>query len=147
MCQYFKENVGINNKFIAENLEKSKTDSYWHMVGLFYNQMDGITEGFLMKSDEDNLDYEDFDIEIGTRFINFLPDFFDYVEKYKLEVGVEGEGVERKARPSCSVLIKHLPDQGEVYVGHNTWHEYRAMGYRLVIICYSVLCTLYYLGY
>ena len=28
------------------------------------------------------------------------------------------------------MLIKHLAGRGEVLVGHNTWHEYRAMGYR-----------------
>ena len=102
------------------------------MVDLFYQQLDGITEGFLQKSDDDNLDYGDFDVQHGIRLINYLPDLFDYIEKYKLEVGGIAERTVRKSRPSCSVLIKHLPEEGEVYVGHNTWHEYRAMGYRSV---------------
>ena len=28
------------------------------------------------------------------------------------------------------MLIKHLPDQDEMYVAHNTWHEYTAMSYK-----------------
>jgi len=38
----------------------------------------------------------------------------------------------RSSRPSCSVIIKHLPEAGDLYVGHNTWHEYAAMGYRVL---------------
>jgi len=133
VCQYFKEKVEINDKFVGETVkQKSKSDPYWHMVSLFYQQLDGLTEGFLRKSNDDNLDYGDFDVEHGTRLINYLPDFFDYMEKYKLERGESGEARGEKARPSCSVLIKHLAESGELLVGHNTWHEYRAMGYRLL---------------
>ena len=113
-------------------MKNSRLESYWHMVDLFYKQLDGITEGFLQKSDDDNLDYGDFDVQHGIRLINYLPDLFDYIEKYKMEVGGMTGGTVRKSRPSCSVLIKHLPGKGELYVGHNTWHEYRALGYRSV---------------
>jgi len=133
VCQYFKEKVEINDKFVSETVkQKSESDPYWHMVSLFYQQLDGLTEGFLRKSNDDNLDYGDFDVEHGTRLINYLPDFFDYMEKYKLERGESGEAGGEKTRPSCSVLIKHLAESGELLVGHNTWHEYRAMGYRLL---------------
>ena len=30
------------------------------------------------------------------------------------------------------MLIKHLPDQDELYVAHNTWHEYTALSYRVL---------------
>ena len=30
------------------------------------------------------------------------------------------------------MLIKHLPEQDEMYVAHNTWHEYTAMSYRVL---------------
>ena len=111
---------------------KSGSDSYWHMVNLFYHQLDGMSEGFLQKSHDDDADYPDFDVRLGTRLLNYLPDFFDYMEKFKLEQDGEDEQVLRRspAKPSCSVLIKHLPEWEEMYVGHNTWHEYRAMGYR-----------------
>ncbi len=38
----------------------------------------------------------------------------------------------RSVRPTCSVLIKHMKEQGDVYLGHNSWHEYRAMTYRVL---------------
>ena len=115
---------------MAENVkQRSTSDPYWHMVKLFYQQLDGLTEGFLRKSTEDNLEYGDFDVEHGARLINYLPDFFDYMEKYQLEQG-QTEAAGKRMRPSCSVLIKHLADSGELMVGHNTWHEYRVMGYR-----------------
>ena len=30
------------------------------------------------------------------------------------------------------MLIKHLPEQDEMYVAHNAWHEYIAMSYRVL---------------
>ena len=30
------------------------------------------------------------------------------------------------------MLIKHLPEQEEMYVAHNTWHEYTAMSYKML---------------
>ena len=30
------------------------------------------------------------------------------------------------------MLIKHLPEQDELYVAHNTWHEYTAMSYKVL---------------
>ena len=65
----------------------------------------------------------------GVRLINFIADVWDYVEKYKEEVGQTK--VTTPSRPTCSVLIKHVPERQELYVGHNAWHEYSAMGYRL----------------
>merc|ERR1740129_611934 len=91
--------------------------------------MDGMTQGFI---DRVGVGLEDEPLEMrrkyGVRLINYIADVWDYVEKFKAEVG------ETKAttpsRPTCSVLIKHLPQKQELYVGHNAWHEYSAMGYR-----------------
>ena len=91
--------------------------------------MDGITEGFLQKSREDNLPYGDFDVKHGIRQINYLVDFFDYYAKYKTEAG-GGNKKQKQTRPSCSVLVKYLAEERELFVGHNTWHLYSAMGYR-----------------
>ena len=35
-------------------------------------------------------------------------------------------------RPSCSVIVKHLPQSEDIYLAHNTWHSYSAMSYRWV---------------
>ena len=30
------------------------------------------------------------------------------------------------------MLIKHIPERGDILFGHNTWHEYRAMAFRIL---------------
>ena len=71
--------------------------------------------------------------EHEIHLINFLPDFWDMIEAYHLFAPKEGGRERRSAtapRPSCSVIIKHLPEKGDIYFAHNAWHEYRAMTYR-----------------
>ena len=87
--------------------------------------------GFLAKYQENNeeIGSEDFDLEHGFLLLNFLADIWDYMEKFKLEQAV-GKEVNERIRPSCSVLIKHLSEIKELFVGHNTWHEYAALGYK-----------------
>ena len=100
------------------------------MVDMFYKQLDGMKVGFLAKFKENNEDItsQDFDLEHGFLLLNFLADIWDYMEKFKLEQAVDKK-VETTSRPSCSVLIKHLSENKELFVGHNTWHEYAALGY------------------
>ena len=119
--------MNINEGFIAENVKKHTGSDYWHMVELYYAQLNGILEGFLQKSHEENLPYGDFDVKHGIRLINYLVDFFDYSAKYKAEVGGKKQ---KQTKPSCSVLIKYLAEERDLFVGHNTWHLYSAMGYR-----------------
>ncbi len=60
------------------------------------------------------------------------------IEQYKLVVnGTEAERREKREasfnhprHPTCSVIFKHLKEEGEIVMGHNTWHEYRAMSFR-----------------
>ena len=127
-CDYFKEKLKINEKFVAENVKKHAGSDYWRMVEMFYLQMDGITQGFLQKSQEENLPYGDFDVNRGVHQINYLVDFFDYLAKYHGDEG--GEKKQTQKKPSCSVLIKYLAEERDLFVGHNTWHLYSAMGYR-----------------
>ena len=99
------------------------------MVDMFYNQLAGMKAGFIARSQENDEEIKDFDLEHGFLLLNFLADIWDYMEKFKLEQAV-GNGVNQRSRPSCSVLIKHLSETKELFVGHNTWHEYAALGYK-----------------
>ena len=82
------------------------------------------------------------------RLINYLADVWDYKEKFD-SVSAKNETSTKvilkitslrdivfksyqASRPTCSVLIKHLPEKDEMYVAHNTWHEYSAMSYRVL---------------
>jgi len=132
VCQFMKAQIKANDQWIKKSVQqKAYYDPFWHMVKLFYQQMEGITEGWINKSikQEAELPYE-FDTVFGIKLINYIADMFDYMEKYNLE---KEEMVDNsESRPTCSVLIKHLPEQADLYVSHNTWHEYRAMGYRFL---------------
>jgi len=125
-CDWMKENIDLNEQWVEDMVELyNEKDPYWHMVQLFYKQMDGISKGLMDATDSKILGT---DSKHGVRLINFIADVWDYVEKYKLEVGQTNKTT--PSRASCSVLIKHVPERGELYVGHNAWHEYSAMGYR-----------------
>ena len=112
--------------------KKAPTDPYWHMVDLFYKQLDGMKDGFLAKVDEDNEILKNFDTEYGFKMMNFIADIFTNLEIYHMRKSGNIRQV-RRARPSCSVLIKYFEDKNDIFVGHNTWHEYSALGYRYVL--------------
>jgi len=131
-CNYIKKQIQINDKWLDTTIKKeAKSDPFWHMVNLFNTQVDGLLEGWTKKTMEENGELpSDFDPVYGAKLINYYVDVWDYAEKYKTEEGEVQDG--QVSRPTCSVLIKHLKDKEELFVGHNAWHEYRAMGYRLL---------------
>ena len=132
VCQYMKDQIKANDQFIKETVQrKSKDEPFWHMVNLFYQQMEGITEGWINKTiNKDEELPTVFDTVYGIKLINYIADMFDYMEKFNLEANNEIDN--NVSKPTCSVLIKYLKEQADLYVSHNTWHEYRAMGYRSV---------------
>ena len=131
VCVSFKEVIKNNEEYVQKSIkEKASSQPRWHMVDMFYKQLDGMKVGFLARLQESNeeIKSKDFDLEHGFLLLNFLADIWDYIETFKLEQAV-GKPNE-KSRPSCSVLIKHLSENKELFVGHNTWHEYAALGYK-----------------
>lgn len=72
---------------------------------------------------------EDMDYENGVLLLNIFPDFWDLSEVYRLKNG--GDNMPHRP-PSCSVMIKYLEDQKDIYIGHNAWHEYKFMSYRIL---------------
>ena len=98
----------------------------WHKTYLKFKHLQG------MELSTENSD-EGFDQEMGVLMLNFIADFWDLIEQYKLlttNKTISKRDLETKSRPSCSVIIKHLPEREDVFFAHNTWHEYRAMAYR-----------------
>ena len=79
--------------------------------------------------------------EHEIHMINFLPDFWDMIEAFHLAESSGEGGRERRSappRPTCSAIIKHLPEEEDIYFAHNAWHEYRAMTYRCMKYAYTV---------
>ena len=74
--------------------------------------------------------------ENGIMLLNFIADFWDLKEHYGLLPNLTQEKEEIKAnnpsRPSCTVIIKFLEDQKDIFVAHNTWHIYQAMSYKFL---------------
>ena len=48
---------------------------------------------------------------------------------------------EVRSSPTCSVLIKYLPEVNDVVFGHNSWFEYRSMAYRYIGTRYASATT------
>ena len=72
-----------------------------------------------------------FDYDLGVLMVNLQADFWDISAQYDQMLGqVKDPATPSPAKPSCSVLIKHLKDKDNILVAHNTWHEYRAMAYK-----------------
>ena len=45
-CHWLKNRFRRNSEVVMKKVgEMRKTDSYWHQVGLFYEQMDGVSQG------------------------------------------------------------------------------------------------------
>ena len=87
------------------------------------------------------------DYELGILILNLAADFWDLKAQYDvLYPNGRNSGIEKRSikeyepirvhprRPSCSVLIKYLEKENDIIFAHNTWFEYRAMGYRYVLL-------------
>ncbi len=45
-CEWIGNQLKKNHEYIKRMVKQhAKTDSYWHLVGLFYKQMEGMTKG------------------------------------------------------------------------------------------------------
>ena len=40
--------------------------------------------------------------------------------------------IDPPVRPSCTVIIKFLEDHKDIFLGHNTWLDYKSMSYRIL---------------
>ncbi len=78
------------------------------------------------------------DDEMGVLLLNFIADYWDIIEQYRLINDTAKTEKRSASRPTCSVLIKHMKERGDIFFAHNTWHEYRAMAFR-----YNIISTLY----
>lgn len=63
--------------------------------------------------------------------LNFQADVWDLLEQYKKKAKGQKKA-KRTTRPSCTVIIKFLEEQKDILIGHNTWHEYRAMAFKML---------------
>ena len=101
-CEYMRRHMDENEEWLRRKIKgEADVDPFWHMVRLFYIQVtrktcsggcsllfqiDGLTEGWLRmtKQQLNTTTVGDFDLKYGMRFMNYIADVWDYVEKFKM---------------------------------------------------------------
>lgn len=120
LCQRIVKHIHDNTRWVKSMVEKKRNKrAYWHQVGLFYDQYNGLVAGY-NDSTETNI------IPHGDLFwLNLVGDLLDleqvYAHKYNLT------NPHQKGDGHCSVLIKVLPKNEDLLVAHDTWLNYSYM--------------------
>jgi len=137
-CLWIEGRFRENWDWMQTQILTNWADPYWYQVSHVVNQIQGMKKGLLMKKLDEKPDaskLDVFDYDLGVLLLNLQADFWDLVTQYDVIHGggpEEGTDKTSPSKPSCSVLIKYLPEENDVLVAHNTWHEYRAMTYKVI---------------
>lgn len=122
LCQRISDWVGQNTLWVRARVEElRRKEAYWHHVGLFYDQMLGLYQGYkasLEKQEEDPVTMED----IFT--MNIFGDLEDLEQAFDTEAK---EPAKARGVGHCSALIRLLPNNGDIYISHDTWNSYQSM--------------------
>ncbi|KAF0302701.1 putative phospholipase B-like 2 [Amphibalanus amphitrite] len=118
-CAAVNEYFGRNLEWTRKKVESSsERDPYWRQVGLVLSQMDGLQQGI-----EDTIPGARPDAAL---WLNAFPDAMDL--KIGLPVNKKLAGAEGPSGSDhCSVLVRLLPENADLLVGHNTWVDYNYM--------------------
>lgn len=122
LCKKINKWVEENHHWVRKKAKHHRRkNAYWHQVGLFYDQMEGLYKGYKASAkgtDRDVITYED----IVT--MNIAGDLEDlepvFQPEYKEPAKVRGVG-------HCSALVRLLPNNTDLYVSHDTWNTYQSM--------------------
>ncbi|GAB6033388.1 Putative phospholipase B-like 2 [Chamberlinius hualienensis] len=123
LCDQVWQFLRINKEWMNSNIEKyAGIDPYWHQIELILLQMDGIKKGCKDKSfitHSHNILFEEF----GFWLFTISPDI---TEGLLAKINYTFEQVNDHSG-SCSVLIKPLSNNTDLYVSHDTWTWYTSM--------------------
>ena len=92
-------------------------------VALFYDQLDGLEDGYLAKTSGDaskQIPRADF------YWMNIFGDLEDLEQAFNLD-GKYDNVTKLLGSGSCSALIKLLPGNQDLYIAHDTWNSYQSM--------------------
>ncbi|XP_039285111.1 putative phospholipase B-like 2 [Nilaparvata lugens] len=116
--------------FLKENKEWTRSrmrsvrlgDPYWYQLNLIYLQLSGITRAYNDKRPDHVPEMSEEDIEMMNLFYE-LPEIQSIIDSNKTLTKSSKTG----GSDHCSVLIKIIGSNEDVYFGHNTWIHYSAM--------------------
>ncbi|XP_065892307.1 putative phospholipase B-like 2 isoform X2 [Dysidea avara] len=101
---------------MSRTIGQMEDDPFWFQVSLYLDQLDGLRDGYKLSKFPSIPD-------VGFWYFQITGDLED------LEAALGNGNVKQPAvkSDSCSALIKVLPNNEDLYVGHDTWGEYQAM--------------------
>eukprot|EP00092_Neocalanus_flemingeri_P009860 GFUD01010629.1.p1 GENE.GFUD01010629.1~~GFUD01010629.1.p1 ORF type:complete len:562 (-),score=106.79 GFUD01010629.1:392-2077(-) len=122
LCEKITKWVHDNHHWVRKKVKHHRRKAtYWHHVGLFYDQLEGLYKGYKASAkgtERDVITYED----ILT--MNIFGDLEDlesvFATKDQEPAKVRGVG-------HCSALVRLLPNNTDLYVSHDTWNSYQSM--------------------
>jgi len=114
----------LQNRLWANSMIKSHPgDPYWHQVAMFYQQYEGLAEGYRTRAQVDHLPFL---TNENIMLMNIQGDMNDLsqslVHKHKLNVTIDHSGYGH-----CSALIKLLPGYQDLYTSQVAWSPYNSM--------------------
>ena len=118
--EYFRKNLEWMRKKVDSSAERQP---YWRQVGLVLRQLDGLQQGIV-----DTIPDAADDAAV---WLNAFPEAMDLKiglpvnKKLSSTEGSYGEGP--TGSDHCSVLVRLLPHNADLLVGHNTWVDYNYM--------------------
>lgn len=102
-----------------DNIVSYPNHQFWHHVKLLLYQLAGLDDGFLEKQVQPNMH-----INVdGLLMLQILGD----LEDLEMALNKTTELRKQLGSGSCSALIKYVPEQGDIYVAHDTWSTYNSM--------------------
>nr|CAH0106100.1 unnamed protein product [Daphnia galeata] len=127
-CSKLRTFLATNTKWVNKMYTKLRnTSPFWHQVGLFYEQMEGMATGWekaAMNTGHSMGNY-------GLMWFNIFGDMEEFEQMFASQKAGKDWRLNKVGRrhmaASCSALIKVLPDGSDIYTSHVTWNGYESM--------------------
>lgn len=130
-CKQLKAFLKVNLETLKNNVTKFReTDPYWHHVGLVFEQLAGLQDGY---KDSKVYGHQDV-VELKKRphmdidvFNVYLFNIGGDLEDLQSVLNVTGKKQKVFGSGSCSALVKVLPGNSDLYASQDTWNDFGSM--------------------
>lgn len=113
-CTQLQAFLTNNSRFMETQIQLHPESDYWHQVSLFLYQLQGLEDGYKLKSLE----------PLPPNALLLLQISGDLED---LEAALGGGGGGSLWAGSCSALVKLLPGNADLLVSQDTWGDYFSM--------------------